>query len=245
MYKHLYDSFKHWYDGGTIYFYSDPHFADDEMKYLRKNYIGDDEQVKRINSKIGKNDCIIFLGDIGDVEFIRKIKGYKVLVMGNHDVGASKYKKTETMEVFDKSKYSAKELRELLNKGFPNYNCHFYEAYSSTGEKWFVDIDNGLFDEVYEGPLMISDKILLSHEPIDLPFIFNIHGHDHSNTQCKDDRHINLCAENIGYRPVGIKEIVNTGKIGKVDSIHRTTIDKATEKKKKRENDPFLKSGGL
>ena len=34
MYKHLYDSFSHWYRGGSIYFYSDPHFNDDEMKLL-------------------------------------------------------------------------------------------------------------------------------------------------------------------------------------------------------------------
>ena len=43
-----------------------------------------------------------------------------------------------------------------------------------------------------------------------------------------------MCAENIDYTPIGIKEIINTGKLGKIDSIHRQTIDKATEKKKKR-----------
>ena len=54
MYKGLYDCFKHWFHGGQVYFYSDPHFSDAEMQYLRKNYIGDDEQIKRINAKIGK-----------------------------------------------------------------------------------------------------------------------------------------------------------------------------------------------
>ena len=98
MYKHLYDSFSHWYRGGSIYFYSDPHFNDDEMKYLRKNYIGDDEQVKAINRKIGKKDTIVFLGDIGCIDFIRKIRGYKVLIMGNHDSGASNYKRKFDMQ---------------------------------------------------------------------------------------------------------------------------------------------------
>lgn len=28
MYKHIYNQFKHWYPGGTIWFYSDPHFSD-------------------------------------------------------------------------------------------------------------------------------------------------------------------------------------------------------------------------
>ena len=92
MEKHLYSLFDHWYHGGSIYFYSDPHFEDEEMKFLRANYIGDEEQVKRINSKIGKNDTIIFLGDIGNPNWIKKVRGYKVLIKGNHDVGATKYR---------------------------------------------------------------------------------------------------------------------------------------------------------
>ena len=91
----LYDSFaERWYrPGGTVWLYSDPHFADDEMKYLRKDYIGDDDQVKHINKVCGKYDTLIILGDIGDKEYVRKLKaGYKVLVMGNHDEGAENFK---------------------------------------------------------------------------------------------------------------------------------------------------------
>ena len=101
MYKHLYEVFKHWYstDGvnqNNIWFYSDPHFADEEMKHLLKNYIGDEEQIKRINSKAGKKDTLVILGDIGDIEWVKKLKaGYKVLIMGNHDKGASNYKKND------------------------------------------------------------------------------------------------------------------------------------------------------
>lgn len=207
MYKHLYDSFSHWYRGGSIYFYSDPHFNDDEMKYLRKNYIGDDEQVKAINRKIGKKDTIIFLGDIGDIEFIRKIRGYKVLIMGNHDSGASNYKRKFDMQ------------REWIDEG----NNYGYYAE--------IPKDNHLFDEVYEGPLCISEKIILSHEPIDIPFMYNIHGHDHSGWGFKDNRHYNVCAENIDYCPVGIKEIINNGCLKNIKSIHRITIDEATRKK--------------
>ena len=64
MYSKLYEVFHHWYygnsvSGGEIYFYSDPHFSDEEMKYLRKNYIGDEEQVKRINSKVTKSIMLL------------------------------------------------------------------------------------------------------------------------------------------------------------------------------------------
>ena len=196
MYKNLYDSFKHWYRGGQIYFYSDPHFNDCEANLLRKNYIGDEEQVKKINSRLGKNDTLIILGDIGDISFVKKLKGYKVLVMGNHDSGASNYKK---QIIFENNK----------------------------------EISNKLFDEVYEGPVIISEKIIISHEPIDLPYMLNIHGHDHNNL-FKSKKAINVCAEHINYLPICFKSIVNSGILKNIKTIHRLTIDDASDKKKKR-----------
>ena len=73
-------------------------------------------RLKGINSVIGKSDTLIILGDIGNIEFVRKLRGYKILIIGNHDKGASMYK--------------------------------------------------SVFDEVYTGPLIISDKIILSHQKI-------------------------------------------------------------------------------
>lgn len=131
----LYPCFNHLKKYNTIWIYSDPHFSDEEMSHIRKNYLGDEEQTKRINSKVGKNDVIIFLGDIGDPACIGRIKGYKILVMGNHDKGKSNY------------------------------------------ERKVVDgVDNHLFDEVYTGVVMLNDKVLLSHEPVYLNFVYNIHG---------------------------------------------------------------------
>ena len=182
MIKGLYNSFaERWYHGGSVWFYSDPHFGDEEMKHLRKNYISDDEQVKRINSKLGKNDTIIFLGDIGDTSFIKKIKGYKVLVMGNHDAGRSNY------ETF--------------------------------------------FNEIYEGILIIGPKIVLSHEPIDMRFCFNIHGHDHSG-RLKDKNHLNVCAEHIDYTPISLTKLIKEGRFKDIEDIHRITIDKQAAKSK-------------
>lgn len=184
MYKHLYDCFKHWYHGGTIYFYSDPHFADSEMKKIRKNYISDEEQIRRIRAKVGKNDTLIILGDIGDKEWVKKLRGYKILICGNHDTGATTYQ--------------------------------------------------DYFDEVYEGALMISDKLILSHEPVDFPYALNIHGHCHALPYHYDEHHINVVAEAIDYDPVAIKEIVDAGWLKVIPSIHRETIDAATARKKKK-----------
>lgn len=91
----------------------------------------------------------------------------------------------------------------------------------------------GYFDEIYDGPLFISSKILLSHEPIEgLDFCLNIHGHDHS-AEIERPHHINLAANVCGYKPVSLAKIIKNGGISKIDSIHRQTIDLAIEKKKK------------
>lgn len=203
MHKNLYDIFKNWYHGGQIYVYSDPHFNDSEANSLRTRYIGDDEQVKRINAKIGKNDTLIILGDIGDTDYVKKLRGYKVLIMGNHDKGASNYQR-------------------IVNSS----------SALGSAERLY---DNRLFDEVYEGPLMISEKLILSHEPIiGLNFAFNIHGHDHNKATYFDYYHMNVCAEHIDYTPVCLKHIIESGKLSRIKSIHRQTIDDATEKANKR-----------
>lgn len=214
MYKGLYENFAHWFHNGKgqVYFYSDPHFADEEMKYIRKNYIGDEEQVKRINSKIGKYDTLVILGDVGDVEWVKKLRGYKVLVMGNHDAGASNYKRVIT--------YDSEASLQNLNNG--NYSV----VYQS---------DNHLFDEVYEGALIISEKLILSHEPIDFPYALNIHGHTHGDKLHSDKNHWNMCAELINYTPVSLKDIINSGRLKNIPTIHRETIDEATARKRKRE----------
>lgn len=221
MYKGLYDSFKHWFHNGQVYFYSDPHFGDEEMKYIRKNYIGDEEQIKRINSKIGKNDTIVILGDVGDVEWVKKIRGYKVLVQGNHDVGATKYQKLCWYE----------------NKEDHTLKIYTKECARLTSEQMrseWKTCSNYLFDEVYEGCLMISDKIILSHEPVDFKYALNIHGHDHSGWEKQDSMHFNVCAEHINYTPVCLKDIIEGGKIKNIPNVHRETIDEATAKKKKK-----------
>ena len=235
MFKNLYDNFAHWFHNGrgTVYFYSDPHFNDPEMVHLRKNYIGDEEQIKRINSKIGKYDTLVVLGDVGDIEWVRKIRGYKVLVMGNHDVGATKYKRKKYSYTYREEEYTKEQLFSKMKDAFPHYNISIkLEKYDFTGGNkfWRVEIDSGLFDEVYEGALMIAPNIILSHEPVNFPFAVNIHGHDHSNWHPGG---INMCAEHIDYTPVPLKVLVEKGML-KAPDIHRETIDKAIDRKAKR-----------
>ena len=90
------------------------------------------------------------------------------------------------------------------------------------------------FDEIYTGPLMIAQKLILSHEPIpECTWAFNIHGHDHNPKHTGDEYHLNLASNVVGYQAMNLKEIIQSGVLNKIDSIHRQTIDKAVEKKQK------------
>ena len=87
----------------------------------------------------------------------------------------------------------------------------------------------GWFHEVYNGPLFISDKILLSHEPVDLPFCFNFHGHCHGGTRM-DERHMNLAADVTNFTPVSLGSVIKTGILKNIPSIHRIAIEKQKRK---------------
>ena len=114
---------------GTVWLYSDPHFGDEELAVAFPERPTAEEQVRLINSKVGKADHLILLGDIGDIEYTRMLRGHKWLICGNHDIGYTKYQ--------------------------------------------------DVFERVFSGPLMIGEKIILSHEPLDISWAFNIHGHTH------------------------------------------------------------------
>lgn len=184
----LYDIFREkWEPFSDIYLVSDTHFNDKEL------YIGTkrierkdaDEYVKLINSKVGKKSILIHLGDVGDLEIMKKIRGYKILIMGNHDIGVTKYKE--------------------------------------------------VFNEVFQGPVQISEKLILSHEPLECDWAFNIHGHIHSFTHKDDARHMCICPDVTGnFEPINFNQLMKSGFMAKIQTIHRNTIDSATERARKR-----------
>lgn len=174
----LYNPFKKWSERGTVWLISDTHFGDLELREGIPNRPSDAELVDLINSKVGKHDTLVHLGDVGERTWVDELKGYKVLLLGNHDLGHTNY-----------------------------------ERY---------------FNEVYGGPLMISDKIILSHEPLDIDWAYNIHGHDHAGQPRPG--HLNVCVDVIGYTPVHFNQFVKSGALSKIKTIHRITTDKATRR---------------
>lgn len=231
----VYDRFQHWCNQ-SVYIYSDPHFNDEEQRKMCPYWPDDEEQVKMINSKVGRKDTLIILGDCGDLEYIKKLRGYKILIMGNHDTGATKYKRKIEVKEFALDKYQKHEAIEEMKRLYPGckYSIEFCWNFTQPFECWEVSADNCLFDEVYEGPLFIGEKLLLSHEPIDFPFALNLHGHDHSGWM-KYARTENFCSNVINFTPVNLNQYLKFGPTSKINSIHRSTINEATKRKKHRQ----------
>lgn len=232
----IYDSFQHWGEKyQTCYIYSDPHFNDDELSGGIKGRPSAEEQVKRINAKCGRRDCLIILGDVGDIEYVRQLRAeYKVLIMGNHDAGATNYKRQIVKEIYDQDKYTKEQAIIKARAKFPNWKITISEesSFCSPFMRWVICADNLLFDEVYEGALIVGEKLILSHEPIvGLTWAMNLHGHVHDKRAKTDAYHINCCSDVIGYEPINLTQKLKQGIATRVASIHRQTIDKATGRK--------------
>lgn len=98
------------------------------------------------------------------------------------------------------------------------------------------------FDEIYNGPLFIADRILLSHEPIRgmEKFALNIHGHVHNGYTIAwyDDgeklinSRLNLASDVAQYQPLNLGNLIKSGILSDIINYHRLTIQLAEEKKK-------------
>ena len=184
MIESLYKPFRHWSEKNAIWVISDLHFGEDsDLRKAYPNRPTPEEMIKTINQKVGRNGTLLVLGDAGLPEYVSKLKGYKVLIKGNHEPGLSNF--------------------------------------------------NGVFDEIYEGMLIIHPRIILSHEPINFPYAYNIHGHNHHGDHFTYG-HMNVCADIVNYSPINFNTFMKSGKLTECQDIHRETIDKATERKKKR-----------
>ena len=177
----LYDIFKHWSDGGSVYIISDTHFEDSDCKYMDADWPDPQTHIDNIKKYVHKNDTLIHLGDVGNPKWLEQIKAYKVLIMGNHDQSATKFRP--------------------------------------------------YFDEIYPGPVFISDKILLSHEPLYSDKWFNIHGHEHNDLYPAGYNYRNLASNCTRWGVFNLGEEIKKGLVSKTDNIHRVIIDKATEEK--------------
>ena len=231
----LYKIFDHWHQEGTLWIFSDPHFGDSDLEIGIHNRPSAAEIVQRINAKCGRKDTLICLGDVGDVEYVKLLRAKrKILICGNHDAGRTNYERQIITRTFPQEIFQKDEALLEMQRIYPGCRYIISEEYNFENENyvWVVKADNMLFDEVYEGTLMIAEKLILSHEPVDVPWAYNIHGHDHQGHKRKN--HTNVCVDVTGYQPINMNQFMKSGALAHVETIHRDTIDKATERKRKR-----------
>ena len=222
-----------WKKYSSAWIISDTHFGEDDLKEAFPNRPTDETLVKTINASAGRNDVLIHLGDVGDVEYVRKLRAaHKILIMGNHDKGVSNYKRQIVYEEYDEDKYTLDEVKALAEEKYPDWKINISKSYSFHAPFccWLVRADNMLFDEVYEGPLMLGEKLILSHEPVIIPWAFNIHGHNH-NDFLEDDYHYNVNIEMRDYKPTNLNKLMREGVTSDVPTLHRLTINGAIRRK--------------
>lgn len=219
MIKSLYPKFQHWAEKGAIWIISDPHFDDPDCKIINPDWPSPEEYIKQIKPNIGKHDTLICLGDVGNPKYFDNFDCYKVLITGNHDAGASKYLKTgifvDCLWLDDAEKIVSLNPNYYI-KEIHNMKANVYERV-------------GYFDEVYEGPLFIADRILLSHEPIMglEEMCVNIHGHTHMNEKYFNLwNHVNLAADVVEWNAFNLGKAIKNGLLSDVKNYHKLTIEK-------------------
>jgi calcineurin-like phosphoesterase family protein len=134
----LYDKFKPWSAKGSIYIISDTHFEDADCKLMDKNWISPQEHIDNIKKYVHKNDTLIHLGDVGNPEWMAQIKAHKVLIMGNHDQSATKFK-SYFDEIYTGPLFIAEKIllsHEPIINGSAWFNIHGHDHNKLSYIKW-------------------------------------------------------------------------------------------------------------
>lgn len=134
----LYDKFKPWSANGSIYIISDTHFEDADCKLMDSNWISPQEHIDNIKKYVHKNDTLIHLGDVGNPEWLNQIKAYKVLIMGNHDQSATKFK-LYFDEIYTGPLFIAEKIllsHEPIINGSTWFNIHGHDHNKLSYTEW-------------------------------------------------------------------------------------------------------------
>lgn len=81
----LYSCFNHWLEYDSIWIISDTHFDDPDCKLMDPNWISPKEHIEILKGVLNKQTVLIHLGDVGNPNYLDELKGYKILITGNHD----------------------------------------------------------------------------------------------------------------------------------------------------------------
>lgn len=216
MDRHLYDIFaEKWQsDNKQVFFYSDPHFGDLECCVKRGQLA--------LNLLEHGNTALI-ISEIAEL-----FQAYRDSVISADDY----VKAFDELQIKNINRRCGKASTFVCLGDVGNLDCvkrlrPRYKVLILGNHDAGVTTYKQVFNEVYDGELLISSKLLLSHVPVFNTNKINLHGHDH----CSVDQ-FNMAAESICYVPKSLSEIVATGKLKTVNSLNRKAIDKAIARKR-------------
>lgn len=96
---------------GSIFFIADTHFKEDQIRLYESRPFDsadqmDEEIIKRWNKTVQEEDSVYVLGDFGgdqaESSILKRLKGRKYLVKGNHDTYSNEYyRNAGFQEVYD------------------------------------------------------------------------------------------------------------------------------------------------
>jgi len=203
----------------NTYMISDTHFCDYRMleyepsriELANSKNIDDVDRVliERWNDTVKDDDIVFHLGDFAfkKIETITKqLRGRKIFLRGNHDYkSADTYTKHGFEYVIEHPHFS------LNGTTYVETNCQekLKGCYIKTimGKKIFFS-HFPLFGTEYKDERYKDLKYELEKFYKDFECEINIHGHVHSKTLSNDSKNINVSVENIDFKPILLKTLL-------------------------------------
>lgn len=166
-----------------IYFTSDTHFGSERtLKFSQRPFKNVEEMNKAIinnwNNVVRKDDIVYHLGDFGIYDFVNKLNGKIILILGN---------------------YEQNDLKMNFNDDFTKFSSYLKNlGFSEVIEKQFV----------LTLPDDKKTTLFLTHEPLNCSKnYFNLFGHVHEKCKCKRFG-LNIGTDCFNFTPATIAEVV-------------------------------------
>ena len=219
--------------GSTIWVGADWHFYTGYNDQLKENP-NIDRLVNNFNAKVKDTDVVIFIGDLYDarrlfdlnklpkLDRIKKLKGYKIIVKGNHDVADDDiYYKMGFDEVCERYEvgnvvFTHEPCEIKANQVNVHGHLHYSKAYWFIKPTSHIDAYTARFD--YQ-PMLVEDVVLNYNDGFLKPqamdkFIKTFHVNKSSVKECYEPEYnelingirIKLVTENLNKRSFGIMD---------------------------------------
>ena len=219
--------------GSTIWVGADWHFYTGYNDQLKENP-NIDRLVNNFNAKVKDTDVLIFIGDLYDarrlfdlnrlpkLDRIKKLKGYKIIVKGNHDVADDDiYYKMGFDEVCERYEvgnvvFTHEPCEVKANQVNVHGHLHYSKSYWYIKPTSHIDAYTARFD--YQ-PMLVEDVVLNYNDGFLKPqamdkFIKTFHVNKSSVKECYEPEYnelingirIKLVTENLNKRSFGIMD---------------------------------------